>query len=134
MLFRSQDQKMPDSEKLEQEKRQIEAEVNDLMDAIFVVGEGDLAQGVVKAFQQGLIDVPFAPAKVNAGKILPARDDEGAIRILEFGNLAFREEIKSFHRQAIGRRAAQENRSISFQMTVDDIYAVSNGHLIGRPR
>ena len=129
-----QDQAYPTSEKLSQEKQQIESEVNCLMEAIYTVGEGDLAQGVVKAFQQGLIDVPFAPAKVNAGKILPARDDEGAIRILEFGNLAFTEDIKLFHKQCIQRRADQEGRPISFQMTVDDIYAVSTGHLIGRPR
>lgn len=129
-----QDQSYPSSEKLNQEKQQIESEVNCLMEAIYAVGEGDLAQGVVKAFHQGLIDVPFAPAKVNAGKILPARDDEGAIRILEFGNLAFTEDIKQFHKQSIQRRADQEGRPISFQMTVDDIYAVSTGHLIGRPR
>lgn len=128
------DQRYPDSAKLEAEQRQIEREVDALMEAIFAVGEGDLAQGVVKAFAQGLIDVPFAPAKVNAGKILPARDGEGAIRILEFGNLAFPEDIKQFHRQKIEDRARAEGRPVSFQMTVDDVYAVSTGHLIGRPK
>ena len=29
-------------------------------------------------------------------------------------------------------RAKFENREVSFQMTVDDIYAVSNGVLVGR--
>jgi methylaspartate mutase epsilon subunit len=128
------DQRYPDSEKLDAEQRQIEREVDALMEAIFAVGDGDLAQGVVKAFAQGLIDVPFAPAKVNAGKILPARDGEGAIRILEFGNLAFPEDIKQFHRQKIEDRAKAEGRPVSFQMTVDDVYAVSTGHLIGRPK
>jgi len=128
------DQKYPDSAKLEAEQRQIEKEVDALLEAIYAVGEGDLAQGVVKAFAQGLIDVPFAPAKVNAGKILPARDSEGAIRILEFGNLAFPEDIKQFHRQKIEDRAKAEGRPVSFQMTVDDVYAVSTGNLIGRPK
>ena len=41
-------------------------------------------------------DVPFAPSKYNPGKILPARDNQGYIRILEFGNLGFNDEIKSF--------------------------------------
>jgi methylaspartate mutase epsilon subunit len=128
------DQTFPDSEALTRERNQIESEVDALMSAIFHVGDGDLAQGVVKAFQQGLIDVPFAPAKVNMGKILPARDNEGAIRILEFGNLAFPEDIKAFHRAKIEARAATEGRLVSFQMTVDDVYAVSTGHLIGRPK
>ena len=30
-------------------------------------------------------------------------------------------------------RAATEGRKVSFQLTIDDIYAVSMGHLIGRP-
>ncbi len=127
------DQKLSDSEELRAEMAQIEKEVNCLMDAVLEVGEGDLAQGVVKAFEQGLIDVPFAPSKYNAGLILPARDNGGNIRILEFGNLAFTDEIKEFHRKKIAERAAAENREVSFQLTVDDIYAVSVGHLVGRP-
>ena len=108
-------------------------EVDYLMDCIIKVGEGDIAQGIVKAFAQGLIDVPFAPSKYNAGLVLPARDNEGNIRILEFGNLGFTEDIKEFHRKKIAERAAYENRPISFQLTIDDVYAVSKGHLIGRP-
>ncbi|NLB21188.1 MAG: hypothetical protein GX829_10330, partial [Clostridium sp.] len=30
-------------------------------------------------------------------------------------------------------RAAFEKRDVTFQMTVDDIYAVGKGNLIGRP-
>jgi methylaspartate mutase epsilon subunit len=65
--------------------------------------------------------------------LLPARDNEGYIRILEFGNLAFSEEIKAFHKQKIEERAAKEGRPVSFQLTIDDVCAVSAGHLIGRP-
>jgi methylaspartate mutase epsilon subunit len=128
-----QDQAFPDCEKLTVEMAQIEKEVNCLMDCILTVGEGDLAQGIVKAFAQGLIDVPFAPSRFNAGKILPARDNEGCIRILEFGNLGFTEDIKAFHKDKIAERADFEHRPVSFQLTIDDIYAVSNDHLIGRP-
>ena len=128
-----QDQKFPESARLTEEMEQIKKEVNCLMDCIFKVGEGDLAVGVVKAFEQGLIDVPFAPSKFNAGLILPARDNEGYIRILEFGKLGFTDDIKEYHRKKIEERAASEGRPVTFQLTVDDIYAVSTGHLIGRP-
>ena len=128
-----QDQKFPESARLTEEMEQIKKEVNCLMDCILKVGEGDLAVGVVKAFEQGLIDVPFAPSKFNAGLILPARDNEGYIRILEFGKLGFSEDIKEYHRKKIEERAASEGRPVTFQLTVDDIYAVSTGHLIGRP-
>jgi len=125
------DQSMVDSAKLSEEMHQIEIEVECLMNCIFSVGEGDLARGIVKAFEQGLIDVPFAPSKYNMGKILPARDLEGNIRILEFGNCCFTEEIKEYHRKKIQARADFQNRPISFQLTVDDVYAVGKGKLVG---
>ncbi len=129
-----QNQSYPDCEELRNEISQIEKEVNCLMDCVLKVGDGDLAVGTVKAFEQGLIDVPFAPSKFNAGLILPARDNEGYIRILEFGKLGFTDEIKEFHRKKIETRAKAENREVSFQLTIDDIYAVSNGHLVGRKK
>ena len=98
------------------------------------LGNNDLAVGTVKAFEQGVIDVPFAPSRYNKGDILPARDNEGRIRILEFGNLGLSEEIKNFHRKKIKERADYEGREVSFQLTVDDIYAVSQGSLVGRPQ
>ena len=128
-----QDQKFPECEQLTREMNQIRKEVDCLMECVLKVGDGDLAVGTVKAFEQGLIDVPFAPSKFNAGLILPARDNDGCIRILEFGKLGFSEEIKEFHKQKISERAATEGRKVSFQLTIDDIYAVSMGHLIGRP-
>ncbi len=126
------DQKFPESMELSMEMSQIESEVDCLMQAIFEVGDGDLAQGIVKAFEQGILDVPFAPSKFNAGKVLPARDNDGFIRILEFGNLGLPEVIKAHHRAKIRERAEFEHRPISFQLTIDDVNAVASGHLIGR--
>lgn len=127
------EQKFPECKELQEEIEQIKKEVNCLMDAVMKVGNGDLAQGVVNAFAQGLIDIPFAPSKYNAGLILPVRDNDGYIRIFEFGNLAFTDEIKQFHKSKIEERAKAENRPVSFQFTIDDIYAVSLGHIVGRP-
>ncbi|MCM1043202.1 MAG: methylaspartate mutase subunit E, partial [Corallococcus sp.] len=127
------EQKFPECQALTDEMNEIEKEVNCLMDAILNVGDGDLAVGTVKAFELGLIDVPFAPSKFNAGLIMPARDNDGCIRILEFGKLGFSDEIKEFHKKKIAERAAAEGREVSFQLTIDDIYAVSTGHVVGRP-
>ncbi|MDO9630245.1 MAG: hypothetical protein Q7I99_10140, partial [Acholeplasmataceae bacterium] len=97
------------------------------------LGNNDLAVGAIKAFELGVIDVPFAPSKQNQSKVLPARDNDGCVRILEFGSLGVTQDIKDFHKQKLDERAKAEGRPITFQMTVDDIYAVSNGQLIGRP-
>jgi len=126
-----QDQVMSDSEELQVEMAQIEAEVDELMHAIVRVGKGDLAQGIIHAFKQGLIDIPFAPSEMNKGLILPARDIEGKIRILEFGSLAFSDEVKKFHQDKLALRAKKQHRDLSIQMVIDDIYAVSSGKLVG---
>ncbi len=39
-----------------------------------------------------------------------------------------------YHTEQIERRAKEEGRDISIQMVTDDIYAISKGKLIGRPR
>lgn len=126
-------QRLPDSEEVKFEKEMIKREVKQIIDKVLELGNGDLAIGVVKAFEQGVLDIPFAPSKYNAGKMLPARDNNGMIRYLNPGNLPLSEDIKEYHRSKLQERADYEGREISFQMTVDDIFAVGKGTLIGRP-
>lgn len=112
----------------------IEKETRSILEAVLKLGNNDFGLSALRGFEAGLIDVPFAPAQCNANKALPARDNNGAIRFLDFGNLPFDEEIKAFHRQKLQERADVERRDVSFQMVIDDIYAVSKGRLVGRPR
>ncbi|MEG1711186.1 MAG: methylaspartate mutase subunit E [Clostridia bacterium] len=105
-----------------------------IMDRVIELGVGDVAVGAIRGFEAGIIDVPFAPSKYNNGKALPARDNDGAVRFFEFGNLPFTDEIKNFHTKKMAKRAQFEGREVSFQMVIDDIYAVSEGNLVGRPK
>lgn len=111
----------------------IKEETRCILEACYNLGKGDWAHGAIAGINAGLIDIPFGPAKCNKGLMLPARDDQGAVRILEMGNLPFSESLKSFHHDKFAERAAVEHRGISFQMVVDDVYAIGRGHLIGRP-
>lgn len=126
-------QRLPNSKELSTEIEIIKAETKCILDKVFELGDGDLAQGTVKAFQAGVIDIPFAPSKYNLGKMMPARDNNGAVRYLKFGNLPFSDELKAFNMGKLEERAMFEKRPVGFQMTVDDIFAVGNGVLIGRP-
>ncbi|WP_446715374.1 methylaspartate mutase subunit E [Caloramator sp. Dgby_cultured_2] len=105
-------QRLPMSKELEEEIKLIKMETKCIIDKVFEVGKGDLAQGVVKAFEMGILDIPFAPSKYNAGRILPARDNNGAVRILEFGNIPFTQEIKDFHRKQLEERAKVEKEKL----------------------
>jgi len=128
------EQTVPETQELKSEMDLIKRETRAILDAVFRLGDGNIADGAVRAFEAGIIDVPFAPSKYNRGKVLPVRDGEGAIRMLDFGNLPFDAETKDFHREKIASRAREEKREPGFQMVIDDIYAISKGRLVGRPR
>ena len=112
----------------------LEAEMECILSKVIELGQGDIAVGAVRAFEAGVIDVPFAPSKYNLGKALPARDDDGAVRFLDCGHLPFSDEIKNFHIGKLEARGKKEKRAVSFQMVIDDIYAIGKGYLVGRPK
>ena len=115
------------------EQDMIMKETKAIVDKALELGGNDFEKATVAAFEAGIIDVPFAPSTANRGLALPARDNEGAVRFLHFGNLPFDDEIKEFHIKKMQERAKFENRPADFNMVIDDIYAVSAGKLVGRP-
>ena len=119
---------------LEEEKEIIRRETRCIVDKCFELGNGDIAVGVCRGVEAGVLDVPFAPCRANAGLMLPCRDNDGAIRILNMGHLPFTQDLKDFHAAKIEERAKAENRKASFQMVIDDVYAIGKGRLVGRPR
>ena len=122
-----------DTAEVDEEKKIIAAETRCIIDKCFELGRGDIAQGAIRAFQAGVIDVPFAPSRYNMGKMLPARDNEGAVRIFMPGAIPFGKELLDYHTEKINQRAKSEKRKASFQMVIDDVYAISKGRLVGRP-
>ena len=119
---------------LEEEKEIIRLETRCIVDKCFELGNGDIAVGVCRGVEAGVLDVPFAPCRANAGLMLPCRDNNGAVRILNTGNLPFTEDLKDFHATKIYERALAEKRKASFQMVIDDVYAIGKGRLVGRPK
>ena len=119
--------------RLEEEKEIIRQETRCIVDKCFELGNGDIAVGVCRGVEAGVLDVPFAPCRANAGLMLPCRDNDGAVRILNTGNLPFTADLKAFHEAKINERAVAEKRKASFQMVIDDVYAIGKGRLVGRP-
>ena len=118
---------------IDDERRLIERTTRALIGTIESAGDGDVAQGVIAAFDSGAMDVPFAPSDAAAGAVLPARDDDGRVRIFNFADLALPTDIKEIHEAKLGERARTEGRDRSFRMVADDVDAISDGKLIGRP-
>jgi len=134
MINMLKDQAFPMTTELELEINIIKAETRCILDKVFELGGNDYAVGAVRAFEAGVIDIPFAPSKFSLNKILPARDNNGAVRLFDVGNLPLTADLVAFHQDKMAERAKAEGRAPSFQMVIDDIYAISKGNLVGRPQ
>lgn len=128
-----QDQSFIDIPAVVLESEVIMQEMECILNKIEELGKGDYAIGTIAAFQSGVLDIPFAPSRYNAGKLMPARDNLGAVRLLDVGNIPLTQDLKNFHKQKLQERADFEKRPINFQMVVDDVYAIGKGFLVGRP-
>jgi methylaspartate mutase epsilon subunit len=86
----------------------IRRETQSILESVIFSGAGSIAEGVVASFRRGFIDIPFSPSIYNRGEVVTARDAEGAVRFLSFGNLQFDWETREYHADKMSdrRRAA----------------------------
>ncbi len=126
-------QRYPETPEVRAEMDFIKREARAIADKVIDMGNGDVAVGIVHAFASGVLDIPFTPSLRNVNKAIPVRDDSGAVRWLDPGNLPLPDDVKAFHKEKVAERALAESREPSYEMTVDDIYAINRGKLIGRP-
>lgn len=105
-----------------------------ILEKTYELGGGDFAAGTVRAFEAGVLDIPFAPSRYNAGKVMPARDNNGAVRFLDPANIPLSQDLRDFHRQKLSERGTFEKRPVSYQMVIDDIYSIGKGTLVGRAK
>ena len=63
-----------------------------------------------------------------------ARDFEGAVRYLNPAHVPLPRELADYNLGKIEHRAKMEKRKASFQMVIDDVYAISKGRLVGKPK
>ncbi|MEE4279918.1 MAG: methylaspartate mutase subunit E [Halieaceae bacterium] len=127
------EQRKPQDHAIDLEAEMIKREVRAVLDAVFALGEGDIARGAVLAFETGVMDVPFAPARANPGVLMPVRDDHGALRVLDVGKVPLPDDVLAFHRERVAERASSEGRDADFRMVIDDVNAIADGRLVGRP-
>jgi len=84
----------------------IRREVEAILDSVLLCGGGSVAQGIVEGFRRGFLDIPFSPSIYNRGAVMTARDRDGAVRFLSFGNLQVEPEVQEFHRSKMSERRA----------------------------
>jgi glutamate mutase epsilon subunit len=66
---------------------------------------------------------------LRASRVLPR-----GLGLGDPGKLPLSPDLLRFHKAKIEERARYEKRPPTFQMVIDDVYAISKGQLVGRPR
>lgn len=117
----------PDSPELALEMQMIEEEAVAIVDRVLELGDGDPAVGTVRAFQAGVLDVPWSPNVHNAHRAMPARDSAGAVRYLAPGNIPLPSRVAEYHRERLLERGCREGRPPGPHMAIDDVMGVACG-------
>ena len=109
----------------EDEKDLIKREVRAIVDKTLEMGEGDVAVGTVRAFEAGVLDVPWSPSRYCRSRILPARDADGCLRIVDPGLMPFPKDVLEVHEEKLRRRAARDGVPFGPELAVSSVYEMA---------
>jgi methylaspartate mutase epsilon subunit len=129
-VVRKQGIKLQD-EQMDLEEKIMEMEVRAILDKVMELGNGDIVAGFVRAVDLGVVDSPLS-ANINVkSRVLGIRDNQGAVRYLDFGNLPIPKEAKEYHRLKVRERETAEGRKMDYSVFIADFWALSKGSIIG---
>jgi len=125
------DQKIEiNSEAVEIESKMVELETRAILDKVIEMGDGDLVVGIIRAVKSGVLDNPFSTNPNVACRVLGIKDNEGAVRYIDHGNLPFSKEILEFHREKIAEREKKQERKVDYETIINDFMSISRGFLV----
>ncbi len=107
----------------EREKDLLQREVRTIVDKVLELGDGDAAVGAVRAFEAGVLDIPWSPNRHVKGRVMPARDAQGYLRILDPAGMPFPREIMEVHEAGLRQRA--EPGAYGLNLAVQSVYELS---------
>jgi methylaspartate mutase epsilon subunit len=107
------------------EKDLLEREVRAIVDKALEMGDGDAALGAVRAIEAGIVDIPWSPNRHVRGKVMPARDAQGYLRILDPACVPLPKEIMDVHKEGLRKRAEREKRPHDIGLAVQSVYELS---------
>ena len=125
LLIMMGNQRLPESPELKLEEDMIEKEVRATVDKVIEIGDGDVAVGMVKAVDHGVLDTQFSPWRHLKGKVLLVRDKKGAIRYLDHANIPLPKEVIKYHKEKIAEREKAEGRKADLEWVIENVTRVS---------
>ena len=114
----------------------IRRETQAILESVIYCGGGSIAEGIVKAFEKGYLDIPFAPSVHSKGLVMTARDTTGAVRFLSPGHLQLDSETLEFHRDKMSDRRHAEGMhspSHNYLLIEKDVLRIPRGQFDSWP-
>jgi len=103
----------------------IKRETRPILDKVLEMGDGDAARGTVHAAAAGVLDIPWSPNRCLRSRVMPARDADGCIRILDPGDMPFPREVLEIHEDKLRRRAERERVPYGPDLAVASVFEIS---------
>lgn len=103
----------------------IRREVRPIVDRVLELGDGDAAIGTVRAFEAGVLDIPWSPNKFVRSRVMPARDVDGYLRVLDPAAMPFPKDVIAFHEERLRKRAEREKVPFGRELAVSSVYELS---------
>jgi len=103
----------------------IKREVRPIIDKVLEMGDGDVAVGTVRACEAGVLDIPWSPSRWMKSAVLPARDADGYLRILDAGKVPIPREVLEVHEEKLRRRAQRDHVPYGPDLAVASVYEMS---------
>jgi methylaspartate mutase epsilon subunit len=101
-------------------------EVRPVIDTVLELGEGDVALGSVRGFEAGVLDVPWSPNRHCRSAVLPARDVDGCIRILDPGAMPIPKDVLEVHEERLRKRAERDRIAYGPDLAVASVQDISD--------
>ena len=83
------------------------------------------ALGTMRALEAGLLDVPWSPNRECKSALMPARDADGYLRLVDPGALPLPPEILTYHRECLERAARESGKAFGPDLAIDSVYELS---------
>jgi methylaspartate mutase epsilon subunit len=107
------------------ENELIKREVRPIVDKVLEMGDGDVAIGTVRAFEAGVMDIPWSPNRHVKSRVMPARDAEGCLRIFDAGLMPFPRDVLEEHESRLRERAARDRVPYDNELAVASVFELS---------
>ena len=103
----------------------IRREAKPVIDKVLEMGDGDAAQGTVKALEAGILDIPWSPNRFVKSRVMPARDADGYLRIYDPADMPIPEDVMAVHEERLKKRAEAEGVPYDTDLAIKSVYEIS---------